>query len=47
MNLKKVFSGCLVLLLVIAVSACGSDGVNGGKICLKDSSNLQLTHPLL
>ncbi|ECP9029944.1 hypothetical protein [Peribacillus frigoritolerans] len=31
MNLKKVFSGCLVLLLVWVVSACGSDGVSGGS----------------
>ncbi|CEG24543.1 hypothetical protein [Peribacillus simplex] len=30
MDLKKVFSGCLVLLLVFVVSACESDGVNGG-----------------
>ncbi|TKH08304.1 hypothetical protein FC678_20660, partial [Peribacillus simplex] len=29
MSLKKIFSGCLVLLLVIAVSACGSNGVKG------------------
>ncbi|MDQ0856547.1 hypothetical protein [Bacillus sp. V2I10] len=29
MNLKKVFSGCLVLLFVLVVSACGSDGVKG------------------
>ncbi|WP_454862281.1 hypothetical protein [Peribacillus frigoritolerans] len=29
MSLKKIFSGCLVLLLVIAVSGCGSN-VNGG-----------------
>ncbi|MEP9409019.1 hypothetical protein ABKP09_22170 [Peribacillus frigoritolerans] len=29
MNLKKVFSGCLVLLFVLVVSACESDGVNG------------------
>ncbi|MEC0301182.1 hypothetical protein [Peribacillus frigoritolerans] len=31
MNLKKVFRGCLVLLLVWVVSACGSDGVSGGS----------------
>lgn len=30
MNLKKVFSGCLVVLFVLVVSACESDGVNGG-----------------
>ncbi|MFC9598111.1 hypothetical protein ACFTQL_09380 [Peribacillus butanolivorans] len=30
MNLKKVFNGCLVLLLVLVVSACGSNGVYGG-----------------
>ncbi|MGW8426454.1 hypothetical protein ACWGJQ_13280 [Peribacillus simplex] len=29
MNLKKVYSGCLVLLFVLVVSACESDGVNG------------------
>ncbi len=29
MNLKKVFSGCLVLLFVLVVSACGSNGVKG------------------
>ncbi|MCP1156210.1 hypothetical protein NKS27_28100 [Peribacillus frigoritolerans] len=33
MNLKKVFSGCLALLLVLVVSACGANGVNGnGKV---------------
>ncbi|MED3996118.1 hypothetical protein P4647_15885 [Peribacillus frigoritolerans] len=30
MNLKKVSSGCLVFLLVLVVSACESNGVNGG-----------------
>ncbi|MFE0506905.1 hypothetical protein ACWF7H_09720 [Peribacillus butanolivorans] len=30
MNLKKVFNGCLVLLLILVVSACGSNDVNGG-----------------
>ena len=30
MSLKKVFSGCLVLLLVLVISACESDGVKGG-----------------
>ncbi|WP_249598703.1 hypothetical protein [Peribacillus frigoritolerans] len=30
MNLKKVFSGCFVFLFVLVVSACESDGVNGG-----------------
>ncbi|QOS92063.1 hypothetical protein [Peribacillus sp. JNUCC41] len=29
MSLKKVFSGCLVLLLVLVISACESDGVKG------------------
>jgi hypothetical protein len=31
MNLKKVYSGCLVFLLVLVVSACESNGVNGGS----------------
>lgn len=31
MNLKKVFSGCLVLLLVLVISACGSDVFNAGS----------------
>lgn len=30
MNLKKGFSGCLALLFVLVISACESDGVNGG-----------------
>ncbi|MCK1994916.1 hypothetical protein GW626_01530 [Peribacillus muralis] len=30
MNLKKVFSGCFIFLFVLVVSACESDGVNGG-----------------
>lgn len=29
MELQKVLSGCLVFILVLIVSACGSDGVNG------------------
>lgn len=29
MNFKMVFSGCLVLLFVLVVSACGSNGVKG------------------
>ncbi|MCY8232006.1 hypothetical protein [Priestia endophytica] len=29
MNLKKVLTGCLVLLLMLIVSACGSDDVSG------------------
>lgn len=46
MNLKKVFSGCLVLLLVGVLSACGSEGVSGGtgkiiELDIKETESFQ------
>lgn len=42
MNLKKVFSGCLALLLILVVSACGANGVNGsGKVTELDEKEVK------